>query len=153
MQPSVYRNDRVASWMHSVERPAVDGAVPSIVYDAECAFCRRWASRFKKWSIDHVELLPLQHTRATALTGRSVAELERAIHLVQPDGTVFEGAGAVREILRYPAWGWLPRALFGLPGAMLLADRVYAWVALRRRRIGCGGEHCMISVDLQEKKK
>ena len=123
--------------------------IPSIIYDAECAFCRRWASRFKKWGggPDRIELLPLQDERAAAMTGKSVAELERAMHLVQPDSTVFEGASAVREILRYPAWGWLPRALFRLPGAMVLADRVYAWVALRRRRTGCGGDHCMVSVD------
>ena len=138
-----------------MERPAVEGEVPSIIYDAECAFCRRWASRFKKWSggADHIELLPLQDDRAVVMTGKPVAELERAMHLVRPDGTVFEGANAVREILRYLAWGWLPRALFRLPGAMLLADRVYAWVALRRRRIGCGGEHCIASVDSPGKKE
>ncbi len=147
MQPSVCRNDRVVSWTRSVQRPAAEGAVPSIIYDAECAFCRRWASRFKKWGADRIELLPLQDERAAAMTGKSVAELERAMHLVQPDGTLFEGANAVREILRYTAWGWLPRALFRLPGAMVLADRVYAWVALRRRRTGCGGGHCMVSVD------
>ncbi len=132
-----------------MERPAVEGEVPSIIYDAECAFCRRWASRFKKWGggADRIELLPLQDERAAAMTGKSVAELERAMHLVRPDGTVFEGANAVREILRYPAWGWLPRSLFRFPGAMLLADRVYAWVALRRRRIGCDGEHCIDAVD------
>ena len=138
-----------------MERPAVEGEVPSIIYDAECAFCRRWASRFKKWGggADRIELLPLQDERAAAMTGKSVAELERAMHLVRPDSTVFEGANAVREILRYTAWGWLPRALFRFPGAMLLADRVYAWVALRRQRIGCGGEHCIASVDSPEKKE
>ncbi len=139
--------------MRSVERRAVEEEVPSIIYDAECAFCCRWASRFKTWGADRIELLPLQDARAAAMTGKSVAELERAMHLVQPDSTVFEGANAVREILRYTAWGWLPRALFHLPGAMLLADRVYAWGALRRRRIGCGGEHCMVSIDLAGKKK
>ncbi len=121
--------------------------VPLIIYDAECAFCRRWATRFKKWSAEGVEVLPLQDERALVMTGKATAELERAMHLVQPDNTVLEGANAVREILRYPAWGWLPRALFRLPGAMAIADRVYAWVALRRRRIGCGGEHCTVSVD------
>ena len=154
MQQSVCKNDRVASWMHSVERPAVEGEqVPCIVYDAECAFCRRWASRLKTWCSDRVDLMPLQDSRATAMTGRSVAELKRAMHLVQPDGTVYAGAGAVREILRYPAWGWLPGAMFGLPGAMSLAERAYAWVASRRRRIGCGGEHCRVSVDLPGKKR
>ncbi len=80
-----------------MERPAVEGEVPSIIYDAECAFCRRWASRFKKWGggADRIELLPLQDERAAAMTGKSVAELERAMHLVRPDGTVFEGANAV----------------------------------------------------------
>ncbi len=95
-----------------MERPAVEGEVPSIIYDAECAYCRRWASRFKKWGADRIELLPLQDERAVAMSGESVAELERAIHLVRPDSTVFKGANAVREILRYAAWGWLPRALF-----------------------------------------
>ncbi len=133
--------------MRSVERPTVKEEVLFVIYDAECAFCRRWALRFERWGADRIALLPLQDERAATISGKTSAELERAMHLVKPDNTVFEGANAVREVLRYTAWGWLPRALFRLPGAMSVADRVYTWVALRRRRIGCGGEHCTVSVD------
>ena len=119
---------------------------PTIIYDAECAFCRRWAERFTKWSRDGVRLLPLQDPQAAELTGKPEDVLVQAMHLVRADGAVFAGASAVREALAHVSWGWLARGALRIPGSMFVADRVYCWVAVRRQRIGCGGGHCTVSM-------
>ncbi len=103
---------------------------PTLIYDASCGFCRRWVARLKRWDRhDRVRLLPLQDPAAPALARRPREELERAAHLVRPDGAVFAGARAAREVFAYLPGGWLARAALAVPGAMPLAERLYAWVA------------------------
>ncbi len=120
---------------------------PTLIYDGECAFCLRWVDRFHRWTHEgSVRFLPLAEEEAPRLAGRTRAELLEAMHLVTPAGDVFAGAAAAREVLVYVPWGRFPRMVFRLPGGMLVANRVYRWVAARRRNIGCGGEHCQISV-------
>jgi predicted DCC family thiol-disulfide oxidoreductase YuxK len=103
---------------------------PTLIYEDRCAFCRQWARRLRQWDRKEVlELLPLQDARAEEVSGLSSDALSRAVHLVRPDGTVFAGAAAAREALRYVRGGWLIVGLLALPGAMLLAERLYRWVA------------------------
>lgn len=125
---------------------------PTIIYDAECVFCRRWAERFKKWNRDGVRLLPLQDAQAVELTGKPKDVLVQAMHVVRADGAVFAGASAVREALAHVSWGWLARGALRIPGSMFVADRVYCWVAVRRQRIGCGGGHCTVSMARRRKR-
>jgi predicted DCC family thiol-disulfide oxidoreductase YuxK len=103
-----------------------------LIYDASCSFCRRWVERLKRWDRrDAVSLLPLQDPSAPALARRPAEELRRAVHLVTPEGEVFAGARAAKEVCRYlPGGGWL-RLFFYLPGVMPLAERVYRWIARR----------------------
>ena len=111
---------------------ARDAPGPVLIYDASCGFCRRWVGRLKRWDRhDRVRLLPLQDPSASALAGRPRHELERAAHLLRPDGAVFAGARAARELCRYLPGGWLPKAFFAIPGVMPAAERVYAWIARR----------------------
>lgn len=70
------------------------------------------------------------------VSGRSRDALERALHLVAADGTVFAGAAAAREACRYLPAGWIVRILLGVPGVMALAERAYAWVARRWGPVG-----------------
>lgn len=103
---------------------------PTLIYDAACGFCRRWATRLKRWDRhDRIVLLPLQDPSAPALARRPRETLAGAVHLVRPDGGVFAGAAAAREALAYLPAGWLPRALLALPGVMPAAERVYRWIA------------------------
>lgn len=113
--------------MLTVERPS---PAPTLIYDASCGFCRRWVARLKRWDRhDRIRLLPLQDPAAPALAGRPREELERAAHLVRPDGAVFAGAWAAREVFAYLPGGWLPRAMLRLPGTMVVAQQLYDWVA------------------------
>ena len=103
---------------------------PTLIYDANCGFCRRWVARLKRWDRrDRIRLLPLQDPSAPALARRPRAELERAAHLVRADGTILSGAWAAREVFAYVPGGWLPLALLHLPGAMAVADRAYRWIS------------------------
>ncbi len=103
---------------------------PTLIYDASCGFCRRWVSRLKCWDRqDRIRLLPLQDPEAPALARRPRRELEQAAHLVRPDGAVFAGAAAARELCAYLPLGWFPRVFFALPGVMPVAQRVYDWIA------------------------
>jgi predicted DCC family thiol-disulfide oxidoreductase YuxK len=106
------------------------GLAPLLIYDASCGFCRRWVSRLKRWDRhDRIRLLPLQDPTAPALAGRPRHALERAAHMVRPDGAVFAGAEAARELCRYLPGGWVPRAAFAVPGVMALAEHLYTWIA------------------------
>ncbi len=124
----------------------VEAAHPAVlVYDDQCEFCRRWVSRFTRWDRERaVELLPLREERAVRLTGKSRDQLEQAMHLVDADGSVYAGATAVRELFRFVPWGGVPRAMFRLPGALRLADRLYRLVAAIRQRLGCPGVQCAL---------
>ena len=103
-----------------------------LIYNADCAFCRRWVDRLKRWDRgDAVALLPLTDPRATALSGRDLATLHTAAHVVRSDGAVFSGGAAVRELLGLLPGGFIPRGILHLPGALAVAERVYVWVARR----------------------
>jgi predicted DCC family thiol-disulfide oxidoreductase YuxK len=76
------------------------------------------------------------------LPALSDAALDRAMHLVTPDGRVYAGARALSPILSILPGGRLLAPLMRVPGMQPLADRIYAWVAARRHRFGCGPTTC-----------
>ncbi len=111
------------------EAPA-SGIAPTLIYDADCGFCRKWVSRVKRWDRRNVvETLPLDDPRATALSRRSIEQLRHAAHFVRPDGAVFAGAAAASELFRYLPGGWFPHLVMRFPGVLSAAERAYRWVA------------------------
>lgn len=103
---------------------------PVLIYDDSCGFCRRWVRRLKRWDRrDAVQLLPLQDPRAPELAGRSREALQRAAHLVRPDGRVFAGAAAARELCAFLPLGWFPALVLRVPGVLPIAERMYNWIA------------------------
>ena len=107
-------------------------ANPTLIYDGQCGFCRRWVARARRWDRHGVvRVLPLQDDEARAVSGRPVALLRRAVHFVRPDGAVFAGAAATREFFRYVPGGWLVRAFGAIPGVMPIAESTYRFVARR----------------------
>lgn len=115
---------------------------PVVVYDGSCGFCRTWVLRLKRWDRhERLALLPLQDDSAPRVTGRTRAQLERAAHVVLPDGRVYAGARAFFEICRYLPGGGLIRALLRLPGGLPLAERIYEWVARRWGPVGAPPRH------------
>ena len=117
---------------------------PVVLYDGDCAFCRRWIDRLRRWDRgNHID------TRAAAdrheldtLPPIDDAALDRAMHVVTPDGRVHAGGRAVAEIARYLPMGPIVHPLLRLPGISHLLDAGYRLVAARRHRVACGSEGC-----------
>jgi len=117
---------------------------PVLLFDGDCGFCRDWVRRLQRWDRrDAIDYVPSQEReRIAGLPPLREDALARAIHLVAPDGTVTAGARTLPVLGRYLPSGWLLRAVVAFPGALWIGDRVYAWVARRRHRLGCGSESC-----------
>ncbi len=67
---------------------------PLLVYDGDCVFCKLWIARWRQETGDAVEYEPLQQA-APRFPEVPQGEFERAVNLIEPDGTVRSGAAAV----------------------------------------------------------
>jgi predicted DCC family thiol-disulfide oxidoreductase YuxK len=116
---------------------AVDTAGPTLIYDGECGVCRKAVELLRRWDREHVlRFVPFQSQVVVARFGIALPALAAAMHLILPGARVYAGADAVPHLLRLlPGKRWLA-PLFGIPGVLPLARRLYAWIALRR--------HCLV---------
>lgn len=123
---------------------------PVVVYDGECAFCRRQIARIRGYDRhDRFECVPRQTPGLTerypALAG---GDFDTGMRLIMPDGRIYVGADCVHQIarglavLRWFAW------LYRVPGIHGLARGVYGWIAARRQSLGrrCEDEACAAPV-------
>jgi len=110
---------------------------PLVVYHGDCAFCRRWVERLRRWDrAGRVDFLPLQDEHAPAITGMRRETLARAAHVVMPSGTVLAGAAAFRALCPFLPGGFLPHLVLRLPGMLPAAELAYRWIARRRGPVG-----------------
>jgi predicted DCC family thiol-disulfide oxidoreductase YuxK len=118
----------------------------TLIYDGECAFCRRSVGLLRKW--DHygrIRYVMLQDAVSLhRLPPIPREDLERAMHLVAPSGEIFSGADALRALLPVLKWGRAAAAIFNVPGVPALARRIYAIVARNRHRLNCGSSTCTL---------
>ena len=122
-----------------------------LLYDADCRFCLRLARRFQRaLARRRFELLPLQTPWVRDRLGLKDSELLVEMRLLRPDGMIFGGADAVREIARGFRWTWPLRQLSRIPVAMECFRRGYRWIA--RRRYCADGPCEMSSLPLEELK-
>jgi pimeloyl-ACP methyl ester carboxylesterase/predicted DCC family thiol-disulfide oxidoreductase YuxK len=116
-----------------VETPTVAAPEkPLMLFDGECAFCVRQVVRMRKKVGDAVSFAPYQD-RARRIPGIELHDLARAVHLVEPDGTVTRGAQAIYRALSYApsggSWFWAYR---NLPGFAAASEWGYRWIARHR---------------------
>ena len=118
---------------------AANPTAPTLIYDGDCGICQQAVALLRRWDREHVlRFVPFQDAVAVARFGGGVAlpALAAAMHLVLSDGRVYPGADAIPELLRFfPGKRWLA-PLFGIPGVLPLARRIYARIAIRR--------HCLV---------
>ncbi len=104
-----------------------------MIYDGDCAFCKRWIERWKAWTGDSVdyEESQLVAERFPEITPERFA---RAVQLVQTNGEVIEGAEAVFLCLKdTPGKGWFYKVYAKRPLFAAVAEGAYDIVARRRK--------------------
>ena len=113
---------------------------PVVLYDSDCGFCTRSIGWLRRWDRRRAfDYVPFNARTGTPEFERiAEADLQRASHLVLPDGRAFGGGDAVPEMLRYLPGGAVLRPIARLPGMPALTRAVYDWVA--RRKHGVPGE-------------
>ena len=117
-------------------------ARPTLIFDGDCRFCRRWVARWRKQTGARVQYLPFQQ-----LAGRfpevSREECEKAIQFIDSGGRVSSGADAVTRLHDYGLRGGhalgaflsLPPIIWVLRlGYKLVARNRSFFSALERRR-------------------
>ena len=119
------------------------GRAFTVVYDGDCKVCTRLSKVLMKWDREkQLEVVSSQQPGVTArfpwIPARAYVE---ALQLVAADGTTWQGAAAIEELLDVLPKGRLISWLFKLPFARTLADRFYKWFARNRYKLGCGA-HC-----------
>jgi predicted DCC family thiol-disulfide oxidoreductase YuxK len=119
------------------------GRAYTVVYDGDCRVCTRLAGVLRKWDRkERLEVVSSQQQGVMArfpwIPPRAYAE---ALQLVAADGTTWQGAAAIEELLRVLPRGRLIAWVFKVPYVRGLADRFYRWFARNRYRLGCGA-HC-----------
>ncbi len=99
-----------------------------VLYDADCAFCARWA---KFWSpVLHrrgFELDALQAEWVSDALGMSREETLRDLRLITTTGKTYAGADVYLYVARKIWWAWPFGILFSLPGF-----RQLIWAGYRR---------------------
>jgi predicted DCC family thiol-disulfide oxidoreductase YuxK len=105
---------------------------PLLIFDGDCTFCRRWIARWQQTVGDRVDCAPLQSPEvAERFPELPRAQLEEAVHFIQPDGTVYRGAEAAFRSLA-PVHHWPLWVYQSVPGAAAVADAGYRFIAAYR---------------------
>ena len=106
---------------------------PTLFWDGECHFCRRWVERWKETTKDAVDYAPFQEI------GERFGEIprkdfERAATLIEPDGAVYSGAEAVFRALRCrSSRKWLSWSYDNVPGFAAVSEFFYKLISANRR--------------------
>ena len=105
-----------------------------LVIDGDCPFCRRWARRLNRWTGVRYAAYQEVEGRFPEIPRQA---FERAVQLLEPDGRVLAGAGAVFGCVRdQRGGGWLFR-LYQRSGLFAwVAERLYGLVSRNRHRLG-----------------
>jgi predicted DCC family thiol-disulfide oxidoreductase YuxK/uncharacterized membrane protein YphA (DoxX/SURF4 family) len=120
----------------------------TVVYDGLCPLCIRSMTILDAFDLRHrLAYLDLEADggRLAALVpGVSAGEARAAMRVVAPDGQVYRGFFAFRELARIlpPLWPFVP--LLYLPFAATIGPRVYELVARHRTRQVCRAETCAV---------
>ncbi len=112
----------------------------TVVFDGDCRVCTRLSEILRKWDRERrLEVVSSQTPglilRFPWIPPRAYAE---ALQLVRLDGTTWQGASAIEELLNILPRGKLISWIFAIPFMRILADRFYKSFARNRYRLGCG---------------
>ena len=95
--------------MTSTIRVAAPPQKPLLVYDGDCGFCTLWINRWRCATGESVDYLPSQDAQiAERFPEIPRAAFDSSVNLIDPDGSVYNGAEAVfRSLAHNPNFRWL----------------------------------------------
>ena len=108
---------------------------PTMLFDGDCGFCRKWIEKWRAKTGDKVIYKPYQKA-LKQFPQVSKADCQKAVQLILPDGTHYAAGRAVLEALalegkcRFWLWGYKHIPFFGW-----LTEGVYKWVAGHRGKL------------------
>ena len=115
-----------------METVSVGAARPLLIYDGDCGFCSYWVRYWQKLTQDRVDYAPYQDVAAD-FPHIPVAEFQRAVQYIAPDGSAARAAEASFLTLSHARgksfWLTLYRRL---PGFAALTELAYAFIASHR---------------------
>jgi predicted DCC family thiol-disulfide oxidoreductase YuxK len=106
---------------------------PTLYWDGDCGFCRRWVDRWREITGEHVQYAPLQ-TAPAAIQNAAGGKPFQSIVYQDPNGQVVTGAAAALSSISTGArWAtWLLSVYHHLPGFAMLAELAYRLIAKHR---------------------
>ena len=119
------------------------GRAYTVVFDGDCKVCTKLSTVLRRWDQHYeLEVVSSQQQGVMArfpwIPARAYAD---ALQMIAADGTTWQGAAAIEQLLDVLPRGRLLGWVFRIPFARRLADRFYRWFARNRYRLGCGA-HC-----------
>jgi predicted DCC family thiol-disulfide oxidoreductase YuxK len=136
-------------WFEEYKELVMSNWRVKLLYDGDCAFCRREIAWLKRR--DREGRLALEDISALgfdpARYGLSWQEVRGVLHGVLPDGRIVRRVEAIRQAYRAVGLGWLA-APTRLPVVSWLLDCAYGTFARNRTRLGqmfdtsCKGVAC-----------
>jgi predicted DCC family thiol-disulfide oxidoreductase YuxK len=115
----------------------------TLVYDGNCQVCNRLVVKLRRW--DHRQEIELVPSQAPGVVERfpwiPASAFADAMQLIRADGSTWQGAAALEELIRVlPRGRWISW-VFHVPLVRVIADWMYRWFARNRYRFGCSA-HC-----------
>ena len=107
---------------------------PLLVYDGDCGFCTLWINRWRCATGDLVDYSPSQEPHiAERFPEIPRVAFDSSVQLIEPDGSVYNGAEAVfRSLSHHPHFHWPLDVYEVLPLFAHLAECSYKLVARHR---------------------
>lgn len=118
----------------------------TVVYDGSCKVCGKIVKRLAKWDQNsRLEIIPSQTPGLSArfpwIPDDAYVESLQLIRAL--DGTTWQGAASIEQLLDVLPKGKLVSWIFSIPFARPLAEKAYRWFARNRYHLGCS-DHCRI---------
>ena len=105
-----------------------------MIYDGRCGFCKRSMAGFL--AFDGLRQIQIRDFRANPSPIVSDERMEKALHLVLPDGRALPGFEAYRYVvLRVPGLWWQIPFFYVPVFSRLMGHPIYNWVAANRSRL------------------
>jgi predicted DCC family thiol-disulfide oxidoreductase YuxK len=108
---------------------------PLLIWDADCDFCRLWIERWREMTADNIDYVTYQKA-AGRFPELPFDQFERALTLIEPNGTAFFAAEAVYRSLVYRGRRcreWLAWSYDHVPGFAAISETGYRFIARHRK--------------------